>query len=146
MTWLLTFHWYPATALVSMAYQNKLNPLSSGVSVAFLHTGFLGIPTQRLTLESLSEQQCAAVYIEGRQPIVCVPVESCEWWSNGSQSHEQVAAVARCAYPIEKKYVLMGVDIDNVHSQQQLGKWLVKCEGISMILSHIIQLKYDWYD
>ena len=31
----------------------------------------------------------------------------------------------------------MGVNIDNVHSQQQLGKWLVNSEGISLILSHI---------
>ena len=31
----------------------------------------------------------------------------------------------------------MGVNIDNVHSQQQSGKGLVGSEGISMILSHI---------
>ena len=31
----------------------------------------------------------------------------------------------------------MGVNIDNVHSQQQLGKWLVNSERISLILSHI---------
>ena len=31
----------------------------------------------------------------------------------------------------------MGVNIDNVHSQQQLGKWLISSEGISMIFSHM---------
>ena len=63
---------------------------------------------QKLTLESLSEQLCAALYIEGRQPIVCMPWESCEWWFNESQSHGEAAAAAGSAYPIGDKYVADG--------------------------------------
>ena len=37
-----------------------------------------------------------------------MPLESCEWWSNGSQSHDQAAAAARSAYPIEDKDVADG--------------------------------------
>ena len=40
----------------------------------------------------------------------------------------------------------MGVNIDNVHPQQQLGKWLDTSEGISLILSHIntITIQLIW--
>ena len=44
---------------------------------AFFHTGFQGTLTHRLPLESLTEQYDAALYKEGRQPIVCMPGVSC---------------------------------------------------------------------
>ena len=52
----------------------SLTPCHQG---AFFHTGFQGTLTHRLTLEKLSEQCSAALYKEGRQPIVCMPGVSC---------------------------------------------------------------------
>ena len=37
-----------------------------------------------------------------------MPLDSCEWWSNGSQSHEQAVAAAGSVYPIADKYVADG--------------------------------------
>ena len=37
--------------------------------------------------------------------------------------------------------LLVGVNIENVHPQQQLGKRLDNSEGISLILSHINTIK-----
>ena len=37
-----------------------------------------------------------------------MPGESCEWWSNGSQSHRQAVAAAGSAYPIADKCVAGG--------------------------------------
>ena len=52
----------------------NLTPCHQG---AFFHTGFQGTLTHRLTLEKLTEQSDAALYKEGRQPIVCMPGVSC---------------------------------------------------------------------
>ena len=55
----------------------SLTPCHQG---AFFHTGFQGTLTHRLTLESFREfpeQYDAALYKEGRQPIVCMPGVSC---------------------------------------------------------------------
>ena len=61
----------------------SLTPCHQG---AFFHTGFpKGTLTHRLTLKSLREclplffpeQYDAALYKEGRQPIVCMPGVSC---------------------------------------------------------------------
>ena len=54
----------------------SLTPCHQG---AFFHTGFpRDSNPQAYPRESLRAMQCAALYIEGRQPIVCMPGESCE--------------------------------------------------------------------
>ena len=52
----------------------SLTPCHQG---AFFHTGFQGTLTHRHTLKRLPEQYVAALYKEGRQPMVCMPGVSC---------------------------------------------------------------------
>ena len=52
----------------------SLTPCHQG---AFFHTGFQRTLTHRLTLESSQSSNDAAIYKEGRQPIVCMPGVSC---------------------------------------------------------------------
>ena len=48
----------------------SLTPCHQG---AFFHTGFPKGLTHRLTLKRISDSSDAALYKEGRQPIVCMP-------------------------------------------------------------------------